>query len=97
VCWHAFEADVTRKHNAAIVFKRAHGQGRIRAIEGLQEFVARNRQWVCAVDLLPVGAQRRDWTQTLVSDGYVLVRHPEWGQALRIAKDAADNIRLFAG
>jgi hypothetical protein len=52
---------------------------------------------VCAVDLLPVGAQRRDWMQTLVSDGYVIVRHPEWGQALRIAKDAAENIRLYAG
>jgi biotin carboxylase len=97
VCWHAFEADVTRRYNAAIVFKRAHGQGRIQGIEGLQEFVARNRQAVCAVDLLPVGAQRRDWTQTLVSDGYVIVRHPEWGKALRIAKDAADNIKLFAG
>jgi biotin carboxylase len=97
VCWHTFEADVTRTHNAAIVFKRARGKGRIQRIEGLEEFVARNRQWVCAVDLLPVGAQRRDWTQTLVSDGYLLVRHPEWGPALRIAKDAADNVRLFAG
>jgi len=46
---------------------------------------------------LPVGAQRRDWTQTLVSDGYVIVRHPEWGKALALAKDAADNIRMFAG
>lgn len=97
VCWHAFEADATRKYNAAIVFKRARGQGRIQRIEGLQEFVNRNRQAVCAVELLPVGANRRDWTQTLVSDGYVIVRHPDWGQALRIAKDAADNIRLYAG
>lgn len=97
VCWHAFEADTTRKYNAAIVFKRARGQGRIQRIDGLQEFVARNRPAVCAVDLLPVGAQRRDWMQTLVSDGYVIVRHPEWGQALRLAKDAADNIRLYAG
>ncbi len=97
VCWHAFEADTTRKYNAAIVFKRAQGQGRIQRIDGLQEFVARHRQAVCAVDLLPVGAHRRDWMQTLVSDGYVIVRHPEWGKALRIAKDAADNIRLYAG
>ncbi len=97
VCWHAFEADTTRKYNAAIVFKRAQGRGRIQRIDGLQEFVARNRGWVCAVDLLPVGAQRRDWMQTLVSDGYVLVRHPEWGKALQLAKDAADNVRLYAG
>ncbi|MCX4240610.1 ATP-grasp domain-containing protein [Paraliomyxa miuraensis] len=97
VCWHAFEADTTRQYNAAIVFKRAYGRGRIHRIEGLREFVARNRQWLCTEDLLPVGAHRRDWTQTLVSDGYVIVRHPEWAQALRIAKDAADNVRLFAG
>lgn len=97
VCWHAFEADTTRSYNAAIVFKRAHGRGRIQRIEGLQEFVSRNRPWVCTVDLLPVGAQRRDWMQTLVSDGYLLVRHPEWGKALQVAKDAADNVQLYAG
>lgn len=97
VCWHAFEAETTRKYNAAIVFKRAYGRGRIHRIEGLHELVARHRPWVCAVDLLPIGSPRRDWTQTLVSDGYVIVRHPEWGEALRIAADAAENVRLFAG
>ena len=29
------------------------------------------------VDLLPVGAPRRDWILTLISDGYVTVRHPD--------------------
>ncbi len=97
VCWEAFEADTTRHYNVAIVFKRAWGQGRIQRIEGLQRVLAQHERWVCRVDLLPVGAQRRDWTQTLVSDGYVIVRHPQWGEALAIAKDIADHVHLHAG
>ncbi|MCA9650110.1 MAG: ATP-grasp domain-containing protein [Myxococcales bacterium] len=97
VCWGAFEADATRRHNVAIIFKRAAGQGRITRIEGLKEVVARHHRWICEVDLLPVGAMRRDWTQTLVSDGYVILRHPEWDEALRMAKDVQDQVRLFAG
>jgi len=96
VCWSAFEADTTRRYNTAIVFKRAAGQGRIHRVEGLSALLDRHRPWVCAVDLLPVGAPRRDWTQTLVSDGYVIVRHPEWNQALRMAADVADHVHLFA-
>lgn len=97
VCWEAFEADTTRHYNVAIVFKRAWGQGRIQRVEGLQRVLARHERWICRVDLLPVGASRRDWTQTLVSDGYVIVRHPQWGEALSIAKDIADHVHLHAG
>src|SRR5262249_62140153 len=39
VCWGKFEAPTTRKYNAAIIFKRAQGQGRITRIEGLHEFM----------------------------------------------------------
>jgi biotin carboxylase len=97
VCWKAWENLPPRRYNAAIVFKRARGQGRIQRIDGLEGFVARNRSAVCTIDLLPVGASRRDWKQTLLSDGYLIVRHPEWSEALRIAGDAADNITLYAG
>ncbi|MEX1366826.1 MAG: ATP-grasp domain-containing protein [Nannocystaceae bacterium] len=97
VCWEAFEADTTRHYNVAIVFKRAAGQGRIRRIEGLEAVLARHRRWIQEVDLLPVGAHRRDWTQTLVSDGYVIVRHPQWDEALRMAQDVAEHVRLYAG
>lgn len=96
VCWGAFEADTTRHYNVAIVFKRAAGQGRITRIEGLDAVVARHRPWIQEVDLLPVGAMRRDWTQTLVSDGFVILRHPEWDEALRMANDVQEHVRLFA-
>jgi hypothetical protein len=46
--------------------------------------------------LLPIGAHRRDWTQTLVSDGHILLRHPDWDSAYELAFKAASDIKLFA-
>ena len=37
VCHRRFEGATARKYNAAVVFKRAFGQGRITRIEGLVE------------------------------------------------------------
>jgi hypothetical protein len=86
-----------RPWSSAIVFKRAEGQGRIRHIEGLDRFRRRHSQWIARVDLLPVGAPRRDWTQTFLSDGNLVVRHPEDGGALELAREAASSIRMYAG
>jgi hypothetical protein len=96
VCLHRFDAPTERKYNAAIVFKRAMGRGRITRIEGLEEWKRRCGKWVASEQLLPVGAERRNWLQTLVSDGFVIVRHPEWDEAIRMAEDAAVNIRMYA-
>ncbi|TNE91664.1 MAG: ATP-grasp domain-containing protein [Deltaproteobacteria bacterium] len=85
-----------RKYNAAIVFKRAKGQGRITRIEGLDAFKARYHDRICAIDLLPVGTHRRDWTQTLISDGWLIVRHPDWNEAIATAEAAAKDIRIWA-
>ena len=97
VCWHAFDADTERKYNAAIIFKRARGRGRIRAIDGLDEYRARFGEHIVEESLLPVGAERRNWRNTLVSDGYLLVRHPDWDEAKRMAFAAASDIALRAG
>jgi hypothetical protein len=48
------------------------------------------------VDLLPVGAQRRNWIQTLISDGYVTVRHPDYAKACEIADAFGTDLRMFA-
>ena len=85
-----------RRYNAAIIFKRAKGHGRIQRIEGLSEFENQHRDRLCAMELLPVGARRRDWTQTLISDGWIMVRHPNWDEALKTARAAADDVTLFA-
>jgi biotin carboxylase len=96
-CWNSFEGNTTRRYNAAIVFKRALGQGRITRITGREEYHRRFGRWICEDELLPVGAHRRDWKQTLLSDGHIMVRHPEWEGAHKMAFAAATDITMFAG
>jgi hypothetical protein len=51
---------------------------------------------VAAVELLPVGAPRRDWRATLIADGMVIVRHPELAAAMEMAQRFAADLRLYA-
>ena len=96
VCWHAFEAPTERLYNAAIVFKRAKGRGRITSVQGLEAFKAHAGASLVAEHLLRPGAPRRNWRHTLVSDGFVIVRHPDWDEAKRLAFCAANDIVLTA-
>jgi biotin carboxylase len=95
-CWGTFEADATRKYNAGIVFKRAFGQGRITRIEGLGEWLRMCGDAVVEEKLLRPGTPRRNWKHTLLSDGHVVVRHPDWDEAYRMSFLAATNIRMYA-
>jgi biotin carboxylase len=96
VCWGRFQASTRRKYNAAIVFKRAKGQGRITRVEGLDAYLRAHGQHVVEQQLLPVGTHRRNWKQTLVSDGFLLLRHPDWDTACKMAFDAAKHVTLYA-
>ena len=96
VCWKDCRASKKRKYNTAIIFKRARGQGRITAREGIQQFMARYGGHVVENTLLPVGAHRRNWKQTLVSDGFIILRHPDWEVTREMAQAAADGIKLYA-
>jgi biotin carboxylase len=96
VCWKSFEASTERKYNCGIVFKRAKGRGRITRIDGLERFKQRFRPWVLEDELLRPGTHRRDWKATLVSDGFVLVRHPDWEEAKRVCFAAATDITMYA-
>jgi biotin carboxylase len=91
-----FGASTERKYNVAIIFKRAQGQGRISGIAGLTEFYHRYRAHIVEDTLLRPGTPRRDWKQTLLSDGYLVVRHPDWDEAQRMAFAAATDIQLYA-
>lgn len=95
-CWGHFEAPTTRKYNVAIVFKRAKGQGRVTRIEGLVEYLRRNGEYVVEDKLLRPGTHRRDWKQTLVSDGFLIVRHPDWERTKELAFEAATDITMYA-
>jgi biotin carboxylase len=91
-----FEAPSDRKYNVGVIFKRAQGQGRISAIVGLGEYLARFGAHVVEDTLLRPGTPRRDWKSTLLSDGYLVVRHPDWERAAELAFAAASDIALYA-
>lgn len=86
-----------RRYNVAMIFKRARGQGRIQRIEGLERIERKLGPALLRHELLPVGARRRDWKQTLLSDGFVMLRHPELDTTLRMADEVADTLQLVAG
>lgn len=92
-----FSEPIERRYNAASIFKRAQGQGRIQHIAGLAHLMAEYGDNVCAIDLLPIGAPRRDWLQTLTSDGMIIVRHPELDACVEIADRFAADLHLHAG
>jgi hypothetical protein len=92
-----FTQPIERRYNCASIFKRAQGQGRIQRIEGLGELMAEFGPHVVNVDLLPIGTPRRDWLQTLISDGMVVVRHPDLSATLHMADRFGTDLRLFAG
>lgn len=97
VCTGRYRRPTTKKYNCAIIFKRAMGDGRIQRIEGLDGLQRRFGQHIVKVDLLPVGAMRRDWKQVQISDGYLIVRHPELQTTLAIADAVGHDLRLYAG
>lgn len=96
VCWHHFEADATRKYNVATVYKRARGWGNITRIEGLGEWLRDCGRWVVEEKLSRPGTPRRDWRQTQRADGHLVVRHPDWDEAWRMAMNAITNVQIYA-
>jgi hypothetical protein len=87
---------IERKYNAGIIFKRAKGQGRIQRIEGLDRVRRDFGPYLVCEDLLPLGAPRRDWKQTLISDGLMIVRHPELGSTMEMLDRIATEVQLHA-
>ncbi|MCG8423777.1 MAG: ATP-grasp domain-containing protein [Proteobacteria bacterium] len=96
VCWHSFEGIPHRRYHTAVVFKRAMGQGRITHIEGLSRLRAYCGDSLVLAHLLPIGHPRRDWKQTLLSDGYVLIRHPDLARCKEMMKLAITELRMYA-
>ena len=91
-----FSLDIERKYHCASISKRAHGHGRLTRIEGLDGLRQRCGDAICTVDLLPIGSPRRDWKTSLLSDGYVTLRHPDWQTTLQMADAVGTDLQLFA-
>jgi hypothetical protein len=92
-----FETRIERRYNVATIYKRAQGVGRIRAIEGLEDLQRKYGPHVVWNTLLPVGTPRRNWRQTLVSDGFIMLRHPELSATLEMADEVGTRLQLYAG
>ena len=88
---------IERRYNAASIFKRASGSGRITAVEGLDRLLSEYGEHVAAVDLLPLGAPRRDWRSVIISDGMVVVRHPNLAKTVEMSERFAAELQLHAG
>ncbi len=46
--------------------------------------------------LLPPGALRRDWLKTLVSDGFIMLRHPDLDETLAMADAVGAELEMYA-
>ena len=88
---------IERRYNAAGIFKRAQGAGRITRHEGLDRLLAEYGEHVAALDLLPVGAPRRDWRASIIGDGLVIVRHRELSKTIEMTQRFAGDLQLHAG
>ncbi len=97
VCHRRFSQTIERKYNAAVIFKRAQGRGCIRHVEGLEPLLRELGAAVVCVDLLPVGAPRRNWRATLISDGYLIVRHRDLETTMAMADKVGTDLQIYAG
>lgn len=92
-----FSQVVERRYNAAWIYKRARGHGRIQRYEGLEAILTEFAPHIVDLDLNPIGSPRRDWKKVLVGDGLIVVRHPDLATTRRMAEHIAAHLHIVAG
>lgn len=90
------DASPERLYNVATIYKRAQGVGRITRIEGAESLQQRMGEHVVWNTLLQPGTPRRDWMRTLVSDGFIMLRHPDLDETLRMADAVGTDLTMYA-
>lgn len=90
------DADIERLYNVVTVYKRAQGVGRITRFEGVETLNARYGKHVVWNTLLPPGTPRRNWLQTVLSDGFVMLRHPDLDKTIEMGDAVASELHVFA-
>jgi hypothetical protein len=93
---HGRMQQLERHYNVGSIFKRAHGAGRITHVEGLDGLLADFGEAVTVLDLLPVGAPRRDWRSSVIGDGMIVVRHPEFQRVVEMTDRFAAEVQMYA-
>ncbi len=96
VCYGQFSQPFERRYNAAMVIKRAQGQGRIARVEGLSHLLATMGDHIVNIDLVGIGQPRRDWKATVLSDGILVVRHPDLETTYELADRIATELHIYA-
>jgi biotin carboxylase len=96
VCHGRFTQPVERRYNAAMVVKRAQGHGRITHVEGLGHLMATMGEHIVNIDLVGIGQPRRDWKATVLSDGIVVVRHPDLATTYELADRIGTDLHIYA-
>jgi biotin carboxylase len=91
-----FSQRAERRYNSAIISKRARGQGRIHHVEGLDRLQSEFGEHIMKVNLLPVGTPRNDWRTSILSDGFVILRHPDLPALLNMADRVGTDLQLYA-
>ena len=91
------QLDLPRRYNVATIYKRARGAGVIQSIEGEDELNREFGEHVVWNTLLRPGSPRRDWLKTLVSDGFIMLRHPDLATTMRMADAVGSRLHLNAG
>jgi hypothetical protein len=96
-CYGRLTQDTTKKYNAAMIFKRAQGDGIVRAHRGLQELMRDYGRYVATIELTPIGEPRRDWRKVVVGDGWIVVRHPDLQFTLEMSERFVNDLTVVAG
>ncbi len=89
-------AEIRRRYNVATIYKRARGVGRISRIEGADALQRRFGEHVVWNTLSAPGTPRRDWRKTLVSDGFIMLRHADLDTTLAMADAVGTDLQLYA-
>ncbi|MDP6423627.1 MAG: ATP-grasp domain-containing protein [Planctomycetota bacterium] len=97
VCTGRISQDTTKNYNAAVIFKRAQGQGdRITTIEGLERLMSRFSEHIVNIDLNQVGAPKRDWRKIVHGDGWIVVRHQDFDTLRHMSEAVATDLIVRA-
>jgi hypothetical protein len=97
ICRGTLSQDARKKFNAAVVFKRSQGRGRVvTRIGGLESLLGKYGEHIPAFDLVKIGEPRRDFRQVVSGDGWIVVRHPDLATTLEMADRVGTDLRIFA-
>jgi formate-dependent phosphoribosylglycinamide formyltransferase (GAR transformylase) len=96
VCRGSLSQPMDRRYNAAVVCKRALGEGRIHRVEGLERLLAELGPSITDVHIQPIGTPAGDWRRAAVSDGWVIVRHPELPRTIEMVDRVGQELQIHA-